>query len=123
MSLDHLPLITDAGVTYLDQLTGPGWAAAGDAAVSFDPLSSQGILTALLMGRDAGDAVAAMLTNIGPEPLLRYSSNYATLLDTHMRRRMAYYALEQRWPNAPFWARRHAASASDGRGSPQPRDR
>ena len=108
MSLNHAPLITDASVAYLDPLTGPGWAAAGDAAVSFDPLSSQGILSALVMGHDAGQAVAAMLTNADPEPLLRYSSNYATLLETHMRMRAAYYALEQRWPHMPFWTRRHA---------------
>ncbi len=108
LSLNHGPLVTDASVAYLDHLTGPGWAAAGDAAVSFDPLSSQGILSALLMGRDAGHAVAAMLTNADPEPLLRYTSNYATLLETHMRMRAAYYALEQRWPQAPFWTRRHA---------------
>jgi len=108
LSLNHAPLITDASVAYLDPLTGPGWAAAGDAAVSFDPLSSQGILSALVMGHDGGQAVAAMLTNADPEPLLRYSSNYATVLETHMRMRAAYYALEQRWPHAPFWTRRHA---------------
>ena len=33
--------------------SGAGWLAAGDAAASFDPLSSQGILTAVLMGREA----------------------------------------------------------------------
>ena len=111
LSLNQAPLFTDASVAYLDPLAGPGWAAAGDAAVSFDPLSSQGILTALLMGRDAGQAVAAVLMNADAEPLLRYSSNYATLLETHMRMRAAYYALEQRWPHAPFWTRRHAECA------------
>jgi len=25
-----------------------------------------------------------------------------------VRRRSAYYAVEQRWPRAPFWRRRHA---------------
>jgi flavin-dependent dehydrogenase len=107
LRLNDAPRMIDAGTAYLDHLTGPGWAAVGDAAVSFDPLSSQGILTALLMGRDAGHAVAAMLIDADPEPLLRYSSNYATLLETHMRMRAAYYALEQRWPNALFWIRRH----------------
>ena len=64
------------------------------------------------MGRDAGQAVAAMLTNADPEPLLRYSSQYATLLESHMRMREAYYALERRWPDAPFWTRRHALTES-----------
>ena len=118
LSLNHGPLITDASVAYLDPLTGPGWAAAGDAAVSLDPLSSQGILTALLMGRDAGHAVAAMLTNADPEPLLRYSQKYATLLETHTRMRAAYYALEQRWPHTPFWTRRHALTDALTRAPP-----
>lgn len=110
LSLNHAPLLTDASAAYLDHLTGTGWAAAGDAAVSFDPLSSQGILTALLMGRDAGQAVAAILTDANPEPLVNYSHQYATLLETHTRMRAAYYALERRWPYAPFWARRHAVT-------------
>src|SRR6266511_5178466 len=70
------PRITDAAVAHLEQPAGPGWVAAGDAAVSFDPLSSQGIATALLMGREAGRAVVAMLTRADPEPLVRYGAAY-----------------------------------------------
>ena len=65
------PLIVDAGVAHLEQPAGGAWVAAGDAAVSFDPLSSQGILTALLMGHAAGHAVAAMLTDRDQQPLIR----------------------------------------------------
>ena len=99
--------IVDASVAYLDHLSGPGWLATGDAAVSFDPLSSQGILTALVMGRRAGRALAAILTRCDPEPLTRYGTDYASLLDAHLRLRAGYYGLEQRWPEAPFWSRRH----------------
>ncbi|HYU15297.1 MAG TPA: hypothetical protein VEL05_04475, partial [Candidatus Acidoferrum sp.] len=100
------PRITDAAVAHLEQPAGPGWVAAGDAAVSFDPLSSQGIATALLMGREAGRAVVAMLTRADPEPLVRYGAAYAALLEDHCRQRAAYYGLERRWPSAPFWGRR-----------------
>jgi flavin-dependent dehydrogenase len=99
--------IVDASVAHLDHLSGPGWLAAGDAAVSFDPLSSQGILTALVMGRRGGRALAAILTRGDPGPLARYGADYARLLDVHLRLRAAYYGLEQRWPEAPFWSRRH----------------
>ena len=98
--------IIDASVAYLDHLAGPGWLAAGDAAVSFDPLSSQGILTALVMGRRGGHALAEILTRGDPQALLRYGADYASLLETHLRLRAAYYGLEQRWPQAPFWTRR-----------------
>ena len=106
-ALNRSARMIDASVAYLDHLAGPGWLAAGDAAVSFDPLSAQGILTALVMGRRGGDALAAILTRGDPEPLVRYGADYASLLDAHLRLRAAYYGLEQRWPEAPFWTRRH----------------
>jgi flavin-dependent dehydrogenase len=102
------PRITDAGLAYMDRVAGPGWVATGDAAVSFDPLSSQGIVTALLMGRAAGTAITAMLRKGDPEPLLAYGSEYAALLEQHRRQRSAFYGLEGRWPDAAFWARRRA---------------
>ena len=102
------PAIIDASVAHLDQFTGHGWVAAGDAAVSFDPLSSQGILTALQMGHGAGHALAAILTRADRQPLVRWAEEYARLLETHLRLRTACYELERRWPTAPFWARRHA---------------
>ena len=36
---------------YLDVEFGPGWIAVGDAAMAYDPLSSQGIAKALGHGR------------------------------------------------------------------------
>ena len=104
--LDGDPVIVDAGVAYLEQPAGDGWVAAGDAAVSFDPLSSQGILTAVEMGAGAGRAIAAILTRADQEPLVRWGAEYARLLDAHLRLRAYYYAQERRWPAAPFWLRR-----------------
>ncbi|MGW2088752.1 LodA/GoxA family CTQ-dependent oxidase [Streptomyces sp. NPDC001880] len=46
-----VPRRAPAHSTHLDRVHGDGWIAAGDAAVAFDPLSSQGILTALYTGR------------------------------------------------------------------------
>jgi RNA polymerase sigma-70 factor (ECF subfamily) len=40
----------------LDVVCGNGWLAAGDAAVSFDPISSQGIMSAMQLGRMAAEA-------------------------------------------------------------------
>jgi flavin-dependent dehydrogenase len=100
------PAILDAGVAHLDHPSGCGWIAAGDAAVSFDPLSSQGILTSLVMGQGAGHALAAILTRNDQQPLIRWGAEYARLLESHLRLRAEYYALERRWASAPFWARR-----------------
>ncbi len=109
------PFVTDAATSHLDAIAGPGWLAVGDAAVAFDPLSSQGIVTALLMGREAGRVAA------GTVPSEHYVERYDELLDEHLALRAAYYAEETRWPHSPFWARRQGsedgtrsfASASD----------
>ena len=74
--------------------------ATGDAAAAFDPLSSQGIVTALGMGREAGRLAAG---DIAPSD---YETQYAGLLEEHLALRDAYYGLERRWPEAEFWRRR-----------------
>ncbi|MBV8956690.1 MAG: tryptophan 7-halogenase [Solirubrobacterales bacterium] len=112
------PVILDAAVAHLDHPAGHGWVAAGDAAVSFDPLSSQGMLTSFVMGSGAGHAVAAMLTRGDQQPLIRWGAEYARLLEAHLRLQAAYYALECRWPTAPFWARRRNRGASPDATSP-----
>jgi flavin-dependent dehydrogenase len=92
--------VTDAATSHLDAIAGQGWLAVGDAAVAFDPLSSQGILTAALMGREAGRVAAC------PERLGEFAKSYAELLREHLALRASYYELEGRWPRSTFWARR-----------------
>lgn len=85
---------------------GDGWLAAGDAAVSFDPLSSQGLFHALATGLEAGHALNAALdgdTNV----LSRYAAGMDAVFDAYQHHRAVYYAQEQRWPTNPFWQRRH----------------
>ena len=98
--------ITDASTAFLDVVAGDGWLATGDAAVSFDPLSSQGVITALEMGREAGRTAAALLGGSGGDPLGDYAERYREVLRVHLAQRGGYYELEDRWPGAPFWARR-----------------
>ena len=45
----------------LDTITGPGWLAVGDAAMSFDPLSLRGVTWALESGLAAARAHDASL--------------------------------------------------------------
>lgn len=84
--------------------------AVGDAASSFDPLAAQGIDKALRTGRLAAQAILAALG--GDEGAFgNYAATIAAEFDDYLRQRRAYYATETRWPDAPFWRRRHAASA------------
>jgi flavin-dependent dehydrogenase len=53
------PTCAPAMSTQLELAYGPAWIAAGDAAHSFDPLSSQRILSALVSGNNAAAALVA----------------------------------------------------------------
>jgi flavin-dependent dehydrogenase len=90
----------------LDRCAGPGWLAAGDAASSFDPLSSLGIGHALASGIQAARIVHARLD--GDETLaLAYPGDVVRIHQEHDRRLALIYAAERRWPDRPFWRRRN----------------
>ncbi|TJZ58664.1 oxidoreductase [Streptomyces piniterrae] len=89
----------------LDPVCGDGWIAAGDAAAAFDPLSSQGILTALYSGLRAGEAVDGSLRG-KRQALETYAASMASVLNAYTRDHRTTYAMERRWPWHPFWARR-----------------
>lgn len=99
------PRIRPAGTSLLDPLHGEGWVAVGDAAAAHDPLAGDGVLRALTNGARAGAAVAAALTGDG-RPLAEYAAAAAAASRTYLQRQDAFYRREQRWPAAPFWARR-----------------
>jgi 2-polyprenyl-6-methoxyphenol hydroxylase-like FAD-dependent oxidoreductase len=94
----------------LDPATGDHWLAAGDAASTFDPLSSQGILKALRSGIFASYAIGDFLTRDDAAGLERYRSFIREEYASYTATRAKYYREEQRWPESEFWQRRHAAS-------------
>jgi flavin-dependent dehydrogenase len=102
---DTLPRLAAAGTTWIEPATGPTWAAAGDAAAAFDPLSSHGLATALWSGRKAALAAAAMLEG-DTGPLTHYAAILRDAMQGFLTQRQAIYAREQRWPMLPFWKRR-----------------
>ena len=99
----EVPAVVPAGTAHLDAPTGRGWVAAGDAVATFDPLSSQGIVTALLTGRDAARAV---LGDLGGEPTTGYERQWRRVLDAYADERATWYAAETRFPESSFWNRR-----------------
>ena len=112
------PVVFAAGSRRLSSVVGDGWIAAGDAAVTFDPLSSQGILTALLTGREAGTTVARMLEPGTPTSRRRRNAPVRTRhcgngssATTSVNERTCFEA-EDRFAHHPFWARRRARLAA-----------
>lgn len=99
------PRRAPAHSAHLDRVHGDGWTAAGDAAAAFDPLSSQGILTALYTGLSAGQAVHARLHG-DRAALPDYAAKVATARAAYQHGHQAVHAQETRWTDHPFWARR-----------------
>jgi flavin-dependent dehydrogenase len=91
------------------QVHGANWLLAGDAASTWDPLSGQGICKALESGLKAARAIDLVLAGDDCE-LEEYSQWTHAQFDGYLRTRAKYYAAEQRWPDAPFWRRRHSAN-------------
>lgn len=101
---------TAAHSATLNPCAGEGFLAAGDAALAFDPLSSQGLLNALYTGLAAAETADSHLRG-DVSALPRYRDTIAVIADTYRQHLAQWYGMEQRWPESEFWKRRHAKSA------------
>lgn len=105
------PTVHRASSEILDRISGPGWLAVGDAAMSVDPLSSNGIAHALESAKAA--AAAAMKWLDGDAVALdEYAVTQVTKLDPYLSKRTEVYREETRWLHHPFWKRRHVDPTS-----------
>jgi flavin-dependent dehydrogenase len=103
------PHVFPAGTQQLEPCIGPGWVAAGDAAVAFDPLSSLGIGHALASGIQAARIADERLR--GSEELaLAFPADVERHLSMFSMQQRKVYAMERRWPEMPFWMRRQPSS-------------
>ena len=93
--------VRSARTRTLDRVAGTRWLAVGDAALSKDPLSGEGIASALEDGRSAGRNALLILEGGIP------SSNYYRDTKFYLRTRANVYRRELRWKEFPFWYRRH----------------
>lgn len=99
------PSLASAATCWLAPAAGNGWAAAGDAACAFDPLSSHGLATALWTGRRA--ALAALRSREdSPRHLELYATELATVVADFLDQRQRVYSTERRWSESAFWRRR-----------------
>jgi flavin-dependent dehydrogenase len=108
---------TAAHSATLDPCAGRGFLAAGDAALAFDPLSSQGLLNAFFTGLAAAEAADSHLRG-EVDALPRYRDTIAGIGAAYRKHLALFYAEEQRWPEAPFWKRRHTLNESVARTAP-----
>ena len=89
----------------LERVTGEGWLAVGDAAATFDPLSSQGVLKSLRSGVLASYAVADYFKGTA-SGLEKYEALTTREFKDYLAARADFYGRERRWEDSPFWLRR-----------------
>ena len=98
-------VIWSAPSSLLDQVAGANWLAVGDAAATYDPLSSQGIQKALETGVEAARALSsALASNAAVNP--DYASFLLANFEDYKFSRNHFYRLETRWTESPFWQHR-----------------
>lgn len=101
--------VTAAHTAVLAPCAGPHWLAAGDAALSFDPLSSQGLLNTLFTGLAAGETADRDLSGDN-SAIAEYAARTAAIYAAYRKQLNLNYESETRWPNSAFWRRRRSAS-------------
>ncbi|MCQ8774311.1 NAD(P)/FAD-dependent oxidoreductase [Streptomyces telluris] len=99
------PSWTPAHGLRLTPAAGPGWLAVGDAALAFDPLSSQGILTALHTGYRGACALDRLLRGRSGA-LAAYTAFLDGIANAYHRHHADSYGQERRWEDSTFWQRR-----------------
>ncbi|PVF96134.1 FAD/NAD(P)-binding domain-containing protein [Serendipita vermifera] len=86
-----------------------GWWAVGDAAMAFDPLSSQGIITALKSGSLLGHLLAKKIESLSDDSTSQISYSmpelYGNIRTKYEQDKLYYYTLPRRF-TSEFWIRR-----------------
>ncbi len=96
------PCIRIANSSILEKVSGENWLAVGDAAATYDPLSSKGILTAISDSIYASDTIRKYLKG-KDRSLEEYNKKIITNFINYLKKRDYYYNLEKRWSNNAFW--------------------
>jgi flavin-dependent dehydrogenase len=103
--------ITAASTAALNPCGGKRWLAAGDAALTFDPLSSQGLLNTLFTGLAAAEASDRDLSG-DKSAIAEYIATVAAIQTAYRNQLHSYYESEKRWTASTFWQRRHGNDAA-----------
>ncbi|GAA2492137.1 NAD(P)/FAD-dependent oxidoreductase [Terrabacter carboxydivorans] len=100
------PRVCAAGASRMPDIAGRDWLVVGDAAMAFDPLSSQGLFHALYTGLTSAEAVARALTSeagVSAEAGPSLEPVWSAYRETARH----IYGSELRWADRPFWRARH----------------
>jgi flavin-dependent dehydrogenase len=99
------PRVVPASSFLAEELGGNCWAAVGDAAMTWDPLSSQGICKGMESGLALADAYEHFEGG-DSEALRDFFIEARDSFSKYLALRASYYTQETRWPDSTFWRRR-----------------
>lgn len=108
--------ICRASSARLPSPVGPNRVTVGDASMTFDPISGQGLFHALYSGLYGGRAALGWL-NGDARPADRFAAELESIWKTYRVRHIASYQQEPRWPEEPFWKRRRHELRDQGAAS------
>jgi 2-polyprenyl-6-methoxyphenol hydroxylase-like FAD-dependent oxidoreductase len=99
------PNLVSAGTTWMAPAAGARWAAVGDAAAAFDPLSSHGMTTAMWTAITVAEAIPGALKGSN-DALLDYALKVADGVQEYLVSQTRVYSSEVRFSGSKFWQRR-----------------
>lgn len=109
--LDPVVRGASAASLLLDHAGGERWLAVGDAALSFDPLSSKGIGNALYTGILAAQSIVTA-DHQGHTCCHQYLQQIERIFAVYQQQLGQFYQMETRWPASAFWQRRQSPQAA-----------
>lgn len=101
-----------ANSTRLEQVIGKQWVALGDAAMSFDPLSSQGMFNAMANAMQLQKLLVSInfIKDLDTGKMehfnMLYSQQIQQVWNHYLKHKNFFYSTEARWKESPFWKRR-----------------
>ena len=96
----------------LSCVIGSNWLAVGDAASSYDSITSAGITKALQQGLAAGKAIVQLFTENNEDALKTYQQDIFTAFNEYLKLHQTLYHTEQRFSESRFWQRRQFKAQS-----------
>jgi len=105
LSIPSETFVQSAHSQLAQHIVGNNWAKVGDAAQSYDPLSSAGIIKGFKMGISCGTALYKF-TQGESNALLEYEQGVKDQYQEYLDKRDEYYQQEIRWMDQPFWYHR-----------------
>ncbi len=113
-SLPVDPRVSDATLYTARQFAGERFLLLGDAGLFIDPLSSEGVQTAMASALTGAVVINTILSRpaAAASALKFYSDAQNNAYSTHYRQSAEYYDQERRWPDSIFWRKRSGLLAS-----------